>query len=73
MSELNIELCPETGICSVIKADGRKIDLMPDEVGAVRGASGDPDAIRRALSEVDSGFAEALGPDEVAQLSKRLK
>ena len=35
MSDLNIQLCPETGICSLIKADGKKVDLMPDEVAAV--------------------------------------
>lgn len=73
MSKLNIELCPETGICSIIKADGNKIDLMPAEVSAVREASGDSDAIKRALGEIDSSFADALDPDEVSQLSKTLK
>jgi hypothetical protein len=45
MSNINIELCPETGICSIIKGNGSKIDLMPDEVSRVRLAAGNPAAI----------------------------
>ncbi len=73
MSNLNVQLCPETGICSIVKADGRKIDLMPDEVSALRDAAGDQDAIRRTLAEVDSGFAGGLEPGEIDQVSTRLK
>ena len=73
MSNLNVQLCPETGICSIVKADGRKIDLMPDEVSALRDAAGDQDAIRKALAEVDSGFAEGLDVGEIDQVSTRLK
>ena len=73
MSKLNIELCPETGICSILKEDGKKIDLMPDEVGDLRDASGNPDAIRQALSEIDDVFSDGLAPDEVSQISDRLK
>ena len=73
MSNLNVQLCPETGICSIVKADGRKIDLMPDEVSALRDAAGDQDAIRRTLAEVDSGFAEGLDLGEIDQVSTRLK
>ena len=73
MSELNIELCPETGICSIIKEDGKKIDLMPDEVGELRDASGNPEGIRKALAEVDDMFADGLDSSEIAQISGRLK
>ncbi len=73
MSKLTIQLCPETGICSIIKANGNKIDLMPDEVSALREASGDADAIKKTLSEVDSSFAEELHPDEISQVSGELK
>lgn len=73
MSELNVQLCPETGICSIIKDDGSKVDLMPDEVSALRDASGNPDAIKQTLSDVDSGFAEALDSGELDQLSSTLK
>lgn len=73
MSELNIQLCPETGICSIIKSDGKKIDLMPDEVIALRNASGDSNAIKQTLAEVNSSFADELDADEVAQVSNGLK
>lgn len=73
MSELNVHLCPETGVCSIIKAEGKKIDLMPDEVSALREAAGNPDAIKQLLAEIDSGFAGELGPEETAQISDGLK
>lgn len=73
MSDLNIQLCPETGICSIIKGDGSKVDLMPDEVSQLRGASGNSDAIKQALAQIDSGFAEGLDPEEIGQVSRKLK
>lgn len=73
MSELNIELCPETGICSILKADGKKVDLMPDEVAELRAAAGSPDGIKEAIAEADDAFAEGLNADEIAQISDRLK
>ena len=73
MSELNVQLCPETGICSIFKADGKKVDLMPYEVTAVRKAAGNPDVIKQALAEIDPGFADTLSADEISQLSDSLK
>jgi hypothetical protein len=73
MSDLNVELCPETGICSIIKDRGEKIDLMPEEVEALREASGDDEAIKKALSGVDADFAESLDTSELSQVSARLK
>lgn len=73
MSDLNIQLCPETGICSIIKGDGSKVDLMPDEVSQLKEAGGDATAIKKALAEVDAGFADQLDSDEVDQVSKQLK
>jgi hypothetical protein len=73
MSELNIELCPETGICSIVKEGGKKIDLMPDEVAGLREVSGDPEGIKKMIAEVDDAFAEALSQDEISQISGRLK
>ena len=46
---------------------------MPDEVGELRDASGNPDGIRKALAEIDDAFADGLDPDEIAQISGRLK
>jgi hypothetical protein len=73
MSDLNIQLCPETGICSLVKADGNKVDLMPDEVGQVRDASGDAVAIRQAIAQIDPDFAGKLDAKDVAQISRRLQ
>ena len=73
MSALNIELCPETGICSIIKEGGKKVDLMPDEVAEICEASGNPDSIRQAIAEADDGFADGLDPEELAQIAARLK
>ena len=73
MGKLNIQLCPETGICSIVKGDGTKVDLMPDEVGGLREASGMPDAIRKAIASVDPGVAETLDSEELEQLSSELK
>ncbi len=72
MSNLNIELCPETGICSIIKGDGTKIDLMPDEVEGVRDAGGNPEAIKQTLASIDASFAQGLKADELAAISKTL-
>lgn len=73
MGKLNIELCPETGICSIIKADGAKIDLMPDEVDNLRQAGNITDGIKKSIAEVDSQFAETLDLEELKQLSSELK
>ena len=73
MDQLNIELCPETGICSLMKKDGRKVDLMPDEVRQLRTVLANPDAARNVIAEADAGFAAALAPDELQQLAARLK
>jgi hypothetical protein len=69
MSKLTVELCPETGICSVIRADGTKTDLMPDEVDAVREAGGDAGRVRAIVSGIDAGFAGTLTDVELKELS----
>jgi hypothetical protein len=73
MSDLKIELCPETGICSIIKRDGKKVDLMPDEVGQLRDAAGAGATIKQVLAEVDADFAAGLDPAEIAQVAGTLK
>ena len=73
MSELNVELCPETGICSIIKGRGKKVDLMPEEVTALREAAGNPEELKKTLAAVDSSFAEALDTDDLSQVSEDLK
>jgi hypothetical protein len=73
MGKLNIELCPETGICSIRKADGTKVDLMPDEVADVRDAAGDTHALKNAVAEADEKFAASLTAEELSELTARLK
>jgi hypothetical protein len=71
-SDLIIEICPETGICSVLRADRTKVDLMPDEVDAIAAAAGRVDAIREVVSASDEAFAARLSPAELAQIAKHL-
>ena len=73
MNKLNIELCPETGICSIRKADGTKTDLMPDEVAELRGAGGDAKAVQNVVAEADEKFAAALTAEELAELTATLR
>ncbi len=72
MSDLNLQLCPETGICSIIKKDGHKIDLISTEVSQLRDASGNRDALRQILAQVDPDFAERLDSDEIDRVSSEL-
>lgn len=72
MEKLTIELCPETGICSIIKGNGNKVDLMPDEVEAIRAAGGNADKIRDVLANCDESFAKALDSGELKQVSSEV-
>ncbi|MHB0939796.1 MAG: hypothetical protein ACYDCO_17655 [Armatimonadota bacterium] len=69
---VHIELCPETGICSIVRSEGTKLDLLPDEVEAIRETGGDPARVREVLADSDSRFAADLNPDELAQIGRRL-
>jgi hypothetical protein len=69
MSKLTVELCPETGICSVVRSDGTKADLMPDEVAAVREAGGNTAKVREIVAGSDAGFAGSLNEAELQALA----
>ena len=69
MSTLIIEQCPETGIASIVRDSGAKVDLMPDEVGELRTSSG-AEAIRAVIANADAGFAASLTLPELAQIAK---
>ncbi|MEI6807986.1 MAG: hypothetical protein WCN95_04630 [bacterium] len=73
MEKLTIELCPESGICSIVRKDGTKVDLMPDEVTNLRKALNNPESARTVIAEIDETFAKSLKPGELAQLSDHLK
>ena len=70
--QLKIELCPETGICSILRPDNTKVDLMPDEVTAVAAAAGKPEQVWAIFGELDQSFASKLNADELAQIAKQL-
>jgi len=69
---LHFELCPETGICSIVRGGTEKIDLMPDEVAAIRDAAGDPKSILAVLADNDDAFTSALTPAELQQIENQL-
>ena len=73
MAKLNIQKCPETGICSVIKEDKTKIDMMPDEVAQLRQASGDSEKSKAILGQIDAAFADGLDNEELSQLADEIK
>lgn len=73
MAKLNIELCPETGICSIMREDKTKIDLMPNEVADLRDASGDAERSKEILAQIDKTFCESLDSDELGQLTDEIK
>lgn len=70
---INCERCPETGICSIFRGDTEKVDLMPDEVDAIRDAAGDPEVIRAAIAESDEDFAGKLTIVELAHIGEILR
>ena len=69
---LRIERCPETGICSLVRPAGEKIDLLPDEVAEIRDAAGDPARVRGIIASSDAGFAAGLDAAEMDTIIKRL-
>lgn len=73
MSELIVEICPETGICSLVRESGQKMDLMPDEVDDVRATKGDLDEIRAIVTESDIDFAAGLTPEELTTIARQVK
>ena len=73
MGKLIIEQCPETGICSIYKEDGAKVDLMPTEATDILTAMGDIEKIKSAIAEADSSFADNLNDEELTEISKGIK
>jgi hypothetical protein len=73
MAKMTIELCPETGICSLIRPDGSKADLLPDEVDALRGAGADAKKLREVVAGSDAAFAASLSEAELKQIASEVK
>ncbi len=71
--ELLISVCPETGICTIARSTTDKVDLMPDEVAAIRDAEGNAAEIASVIAECDTTFAAALSGDDMAQIGRSLR
>ncbi len=69
---MRVELCSETGICSIVKDNGKKVDLIKQEGDQIIGASGDEVKIKQVIAVIDSDFAESLSSDEIAQLASEV-
>lgn len=73
MDKLVVELCPETGICSLVKAGGEKTDLMPFEVEELKKLSAnDAEKIKDVISQGNEKFAKTLTPEEIKQILKQI-
>lgn len=70
---MRIELCSETGICSVIKDDGKKADLIRDEVIQIKDASGDQEKIKNVFAQIDNSFADSLSSEEITRIASEVK
>ena len=69
---MRIEQCPETGICSIVKDDGMKVDLISVEVSLIKETCGDEGKIRDVLASIDNGFTESLSSEEIADIASKL-
>lgn len=72
MDKMTIELCPETGLCSLVKGATNKIDLLPFEVEALKAAGTDLVKLRQVIDESDSAFAKGMTDQELLQLANQL-
>ncbi len=70
MDKLNVSVCSETGMCSIIRSGTEKVDLLPTEVEALRAAQGDASEIRKIISECDSSFADKLAASDIDEIAK---
>ncbi len=68
MSELNVSVCSETGMCSIMRSGTDKVDLMPSEWNDIKNAAGDIAKIRDIVSEADPTFAKNLSDEELANI-----
>ena len=73
MAKLDVEMCPETGICSIRNEQGGKIDMIAGEVDQLRSAAGNSQQIKELLAGVDKSFSESLTDEELAQLAEKIK
>ena len=73
MADLDIQKCPETGICSISNGRGAKIDMILAEADQLKAAGGDHAKIKEILAQVDPVFTETLTEAELDQLAQDFK
>ena len=71
MAELSVDICPETGICSIGRGGTDKVDLMPDEVAGVREAE-HLSGVQAVIAEADPAFAATLSTDDLTTIKRRI-
>ncbi len=69
---MQVTICPDTQICTIVRGDKTQLDLMPCEMSDVQLASS-REAMREAISEADPKFAKALSDAELDELKILLK
>ena len=73
MEKMIVEMCPETGICSLVKEGGQKTDLMPFEVDELKAMSvSDAAKIKELIAQGNPKFADNLTPEDIRQILKHL-
>ena len=69
MDDLKIEVCPETGICSIVRSGTDKVDLMPNEVASIKDADAEAEDIRKIIAEANASFAASLSEEELQNIA----
>lgn len=73
MDKVIVEMCPETGICSLVKEGGEKTDLMPFEVDELKALSAnDVEKIKDLIAQGNAQFAKNLTPQDIQQILRHL-
>lgn len=70
MEKLVVEMCPEMGICSLVKGGGTdKTDLMPFEVEELKKLSpNDIEKIKAVIAQGNESFAKNLTADDIKKI-----
>lgn len=71
MAALSVNICPETGICSIGRGGTDKIDLMPDEVASIREADGVA-GVKAVIEDCDTAFAATLDTDDLVYIKHQV-
>lgn len=73
MDKLIVEMCPETGICSLVKQGNDKTDLMAFEVDKLKKLSPDDiEKIREIIAQGNEAFAKSLTPEDIKQIHSQI-